>query len=298
MEPQRISPAVTLDLEPADQQSPTRLSHPASGAAAPRQTVTPYVRVGGLPIIALSRQAWTAKIVATCLRRRVRRGQQPVFLTSANGNVLSRYATNPQFRELLDQADGIDADGQPLVVASRLLTRTPIPERCATTDLFHDLADAGSAHGIRYYLLGGKEAINAAAATAATDRHAGLVIAGRHHGYFTSEAETQLVAEINAAAPDILWVGLGVPYEQAFVVRNRARLTSVGVIKTCGGLFDFVAGKNTRAPQWMQDAALEWLYRLYLEPRRLFWRYAITNVHTTWLLALKTRDMPGPHKTW
>ena len=86
----------------------------------------------------------------------------------------------------------------------------------------------------------------------------------------------------------MLWVGLGVPYEQAFVARNKAQLTHVGVVKTCGGLFDFVAGKNTRAPQWMQDHALEWAYRLWLEPRRLFWRYVTTNIATVVLLALRT----------
>ena len=85
-----------------------------------------------------------------------------------------------------------------------------------------------------------------------------------------------------------MWVGLGVPREHAFVVRKEAQLTGVGLIKTCSGLFDFVAGKNTRAPQWMQDYALEWLYRLWLEPRRLFWRYVTTNIVSMVLLAMKT----------
>jgi N-acetylglucosaminyldiphosphoundecaprenol N-acetyl-beta-D-mannosaminyltransferase len=254
--------------------------------------VPPVVRVGGLPITALSRKAWAAHIVAEALARRGSQSGQPRFYTSANGHVISRYARDPQFRDLMNAADGIDADGQPLVIASKLLTRTPIPERTATTDTFHDVAQVGAAVGLRYFLLGGSEDINAAAASAVMVGNPGLIVSGRHNGYFTSSDEAAIVAAINAAAPDVLWVGLGVPKEHAFVVRNRKRLTGVGVIKTCGGLFDFVAGKNPRAPQWMQDWSLEWLYRLAREPRRLFWRYATTNLHSLVLMAARTSDQP------
>ena len=79
-----------------------------------------------------------------------------------------------------------------------------------------------------------------------------------------------MVAEINEAQPDVLWVGLGVPAEQTFCLRHREPLVAVGVVKTSGGLFDFLAGKNRRAPEWMQASGLEWLFRVWLEPRRLF----------------------------
>jgi len=95
--------------------------------------------------------------------------------------------------------------------------------------------------------------------------------------YFSRDEEDEVIAEINAARPDILWVGLGVPLEQQFIERNIDRLTGVGVIKTSGGLFDFISGKNARAPAWMQAAGLEWLYRVWLEPRRLAMRYLTTN---------------------
>jgi exopolysaccharide biosynthesis WecB/TagA/CpsF family protein len=218
-------------------------------------------------------------------------GGAPLFLTSANGNVVSRYARDQEFRRQVDSADAIDADGQPLVVASRWMTRTPIPERAATTDLFHDVGARGAKHGLRIYLLGGTEEVNITASVVALQRHPGLVLAGRRDGYFSREEEDAVVARINAARPDILWVGLGVPFEHAFVMRNRHRLTGVGIIKTCGGLFDFIAGRHQRAPQWMQDHSLEWAYRVWREPQRLFWRYATTNVHALMLLALRTRDV-------
>ncbi len=250
----------------------------------------PVVRVGGLPIIALSRKDWAKKLVDEAVERRGRPFGPPRFYTSANGNVISLYARDPQFRDLVDTADGIDADGQPVVIASKLLTRTPIPERAATTDTFHDIASAGAELGLSYYLLGGEDRINAAAAAIVTQANPGLIVTGRRNGYFLLADEAAIVAEINAAKPDVLWVGLGVPREHAFIVRNRHRLTGVGVIKSCGGLFDFVAGKHTRAPKWMQDWSLEWLYRLAREPRRLFWRYATTNVHSLILIAARTSD--------
>jgi exopolysaccharide biosynthesis WecB/TagA/CpsF family protein len=78
-----------------------------------------------------------------------------------------------------------------------------------------------------------------------------------------------------------------VPAEQVFACKNRDKLRNVGVIKTSGGLFDFLSGKTRRAPQWMQSGGLEWLYRLLLEPRRLFFRYLTTNPHALYLLLTK-----------
>jgi len=85
------------------------------------------------------------------------------------------------------------------------------------------------------------------------------------------------LTEINALAPDILWLGLGVPIEQKFVLDHSHLLPNVGLIKTSGGLFNHISGRNPRAPLWMQRAGFEWLWRVLMEPRRLFWRYLTTN---------------------
>jgi N-acetylglucosaminyldiphosphoundecaprenol N-acetyl-beta-D-mannosaminyltransferase len=85
------------------------------------------------------------------------------------------------------------------------------------------------------------------------------------------------------------------PAEQSFAARNRDRLHGVGLIKTSGGLFDFVSGKNSRAPAWLQQIGLEWAYRIYLEPRRLAGRYLLTNPHAIFLLLTRTgRSDSGP----
>src|SRR5262249_15210041 len=146
----------------------------------------------------------------------------------------------------------------------------------ATTDFIHDAAKAAVAHGLKIFLLGATEQANADCADVLHRLYPGLEIAGRHNGYFKQDDEAAICEAINASGADIVFVGLSVPFEYEFAVRNKHRLRA-GWLVTCGGCFNFVTGAYRRAPRWMQDASLEWLYRLAREPRRLFWRYAVTN---------------------
>ena len=243
----------------------------------------PWVPVGGLPLAVIDRANSAQLMIDAAVGRRGGGGPPPV-ITSANGQVISMCGRDPRIRGLFLSADLIHADGMPLVFASRWKCRTPLPERVATTDLFHDVARLAETRGATFYLLGGKPDVIATAACKIREQYPRLAIAGVRHGYFGREETAQVIADINAARPDILWIGMGVPNEQLFSHHHRAQLTNVGVIKTSGGLFDFIAERNSRAPQWMQAAGLEWLYRLALEPRRLFLRYIITNPHALYLL--------------
>lgn len=243
----------------------------------------PQIIVGGVPIAVIDRAA-SADWMVRAARERPR-GTSPLFLTSANGEVLARAASDQDFARMLAEADQIVADGQPLVMASRLRCRTALPERVATTDLFHDVARRAEAEGLSFYLFGASPEENARAVQGVRARYPRLIIAGACHGYLTGEALDAKLAEIDALAPDILWLGLGVPNEHRFVQRHRAALCHVGVIKTSGGLFNFLSGTRPRAPLWMQKASLEWAWRVWLEPRRLFWRYAITNPVALYLMA-------------
>jgi exopolysaccharide biosynthesis WecB/TagA/CpsF family protein len=218
-------------------------------------------------------------------------GGAPPLITSANGQVLSMCARDPYVRDLFDAADLIHADGTPLVLASRLRADVPLPERVATTDLFHDVAQRAEAREASFYLLGATAEVVARAVAQVRLKYPRLTIAGHRSGYFSADEEREVVAEIDAARPDILWVGMGAPAEQRFCLRHRARLSNVGLIKTSGGLFDFVSGKNSRAPGWMQAIGLEWAYRMALEPRRLAYRYLTTNPHAAYLL-LTSRTRP------
>jgi exopolysaccharide biosynthesis WecB/TagA/CpsF family protein len=220
-----------------------------------------------------------------------RRGlwRYPAYLTSTNGEVTYRCAVSASERSLFLQADAIHADGMPHVFVSRLRCDIALPERVATSDLFDDVACEAQARGATMFLLGATEFSNATAARLVKTRFPGLKLVGHRSGFFRNEdEEIGVCGQIAELAPDILWVSMGVPREQRFVVRHRHRLTSVGVIKTSGGLFDFLAGFKPRAPVWMQDAGLEWVWRACLEPRRLGWRYLKTNPLALYLLLVKS----------
>ena len=247
------------------------------------------LKIGGMRIAQLDRAGTADLMIAAALRRRSDPGP-PSYFTSANGQVLSLVAASPFVSWLFSEADLVSADGQPMVLASRWLTNTPLPERVATTDLFHDVAARAVVGGISFYFLGSTPDENARAVASVRARYPGLQITGARDGFF-SRAEARAVAtDIARARPDILWVAMGIPREQEFVVRNRQALAGVGVVKTSGGLFNFLSGTRSRAPDWMQRAGLEWLYRTYQEPQRLFWRYATTNLKATYLLIIGTHD--------
>jgi len=211
---------------------------------------------------------------------------RPLYLTSANGEVLARCSTEPMTDRLFRAADLINADGQPLVTVSRLKSSTPLPERVATTDLFHDVAARAERLGLSFYLLGASEDENRKARERTRALYPRLNIIGGSHGYLDAAGLERRAAVIDALAPDILWVALGVPREQEFCARFAHRLRNVGVIKTSGGLFNFLSGSRARAPLWMQRFGLEWAFRVAQEPRRLFRRYARD---VGWLVVLTAR---------
>jgi N-acetylglucosaminyldiphosphoundecaprenol N-acetyl-beta-D-mannosaminyltransferase len=217
------------------------------------------------------------------------RPEGPYYFTSVNGEVLARRVFDTEFARLIDNADSIAADGQPLVSASHLFSRNPLPERVATTDLYPVVALLAQQTGASFYLLGGSEEANRAAFEATRRAAPNLKILGRSHGFLEGRRLAEKVDEINALAPDMLWLAMGVPLEQHFVRDYAPRLKNVKIIKTSGGLFDFIGGTKRRAPKWMQRRGLEWAFRLGLEPKRLAKRYLTTNPVAAFLLLTQTR---------
>ena len=252
----------------------------------------PVEIVGGLPIAVIDRARSARLMIDVAMARR--NSQKPALVfTSANGQVLSMCARHSDIRQLFLDADLIHADGMPIVLASRLLSRNPLPERVATTDLFHDVAKLAQSSGTTFYMLGGTNAIIELAVRRVRALYPALTIVGHRDGYFSRDQELEVIDKINRTQPDVLWLGMGAPAEQQFAMRNRDRLRRVGIVKTAGGLFDFLSGRARRAPKWMQSAGLEWAFRTLLEPRRLAGRYIMTNPHALFLLATRTRNSPG-----
>lgn len=195
---------------------------------------------------------------------------------SVNGQGLSDYHTDEAFRKPYARADYLHADGMSIVFGTRLFGRKSCRERIATTDWFHDIVQDARCRDVRHFLLGAEQSVLDKTVAVLEQTYPHMIIAGAHHGYFTPEEAPAVVARINAAKADILWVALGRPKQEAFAAAWYESLDVVW-IKTCGGLFDFISGKSSRAPQIIQDVGLEWAYRLFREPKRLLWRYLKTN---------------------
>jgi N-acetylglucosaminyldiphosphoundecaprenol N-acetyl-beta-D-mannosaminyltransferase len=261
---------------------------PACASADPEPKST--LSIGGIKTTRLTRAELADRLLEDIGRARAGKLPLPRLAFSSNGSVIAAYHSDPGYRYLMDRADLIDADGMPLVIASRLLCRTPLRERVATTDFIEDACRVAEREGIRFYFLGAAPGMADKAAQRLRQRYPELQIVGVRNGYFSTSEEAEICADVVRLRADVLWVGLGSPRQEVFAVANKARLPGVAWIRTCGGLFDHMAGTVSRAPLWMQNAGLEWLHRAFKEPRRLGPRYLMTNPLAAFHLMTKTYD--------
>ncbi len=194
---------------------------------------------------------------------------------SINAAKLVSLKKQPELREVVERCQLINADGQAVVWASRLLG-DPLPERVAGIDLMKGLMVMSEAHGYRVFILGARPEVLQTAIGKLREQHPKLVIAGSHHGYFSDEESLEIATEIRATRSDILFVAMTSPRKEQWLGEYGLTL-DVPLVMGVGGSIDIVAGTARRAPNIWQRAGLEWLYRLLQEPRRLARRYIVTN---------------------
>jgi N-acetylglucosaminyldiphosphoundecaprenol N-acetyl-beta-D-mannosaminyltransferase len=192
----------------------------------------------------------------------------PYHLITANPEIVMKHQDDPELQKIIREADLITPDGVGIVLASKWQGE-PIAERVTGYDLLIGLLEEGNRRGWSFYFLGADEITNKLAAAKIKQQYEQVRIAGRHHGFFTSEEEAAIVAEIEAAGPDILVVALGAPGAEKWISRNKPRLRSKLAFGV-GGSLDIIAGKVKRAPVFWQRLNLEWLHRLLSQPSR--WR--------------------------
>lgn len=245
------------------------------------------VVIGGIPVDRLDANEWCTQLISDWRAVKTGRGRCKV-VTTANGQVVSLFATNPAYRQAVLAADHVAADGMSVVKASRWPNREIIPERVSTTDWFHDAARAAAQEGLKFYMIGATEEANAQAVDRVLKLHPQLQMAGRRNGYFKDEEIPRIAQEVAASGADVLWLAVGNPRQVIIAHQFKALLPQLTWVRTCGGLFDFLAGDRARAPLFLQKAGLEWAWRAALEPRRLLWRYMTTNVHSTFLMAFRS----------
>lgn len=254
------------------------------------------VWVWGVPFTPL-----TLAQTVTAVGELIEAGESTYFIT-ANTHYAMLTAENLDLLSINQQAAFIVADGAPLVWASRW-QRSPLPERVAGSDLIFALCAKAAHEGYRVFFLGGAQGVAEQAARRLGALYPELKIVGADCPPFrelTSEEQALLAARIRSARPDLLIAAYTMPKGERWLAANLAAVgVPVGV--NVGAAIDFAAGRVRRAPRWMQAAGLEWAFRLVLEPRRLFTRYA----RNAWfILRMVMRDLAralgqrqGPHST-
>lgn len=192
------------------------------------------------------------------------RGDKAAYVVTPNAEIAYEALHDGQLREMLNGADLMLPDGAGVVLASKLL-RTPVKQKVAGVDFAAGLLGILERNGQSLYLLGGKPGIGELAAQKMLEAHPQLRIAGIADGYFRDEAP--VIEKINASGADALFVCLGAPKQERFMVQHRQEL-HVHLMAGLGGSLDAFAGTVQRAPAWMIRLNLEWLYRLIREPKR------------------------------
>jgi N-acetylglucosaminyldiphosphoundecaprenol N-acetyl-beta-D-mannosaminyltransferase len=253
---------------PAAAVAPPRTA-PAPAPTQPTAVRLPRREILGAPVDLADSDTWVL-----ALRRWLTDGT-PGTAIGVNANLVNLARRDPALSAAISAADLAYADGQAVVWASRLLG-WPVAERLPTTDMVHPLCAMLAETGASVFLFGGEQGVAADAAAALLARHPGLIVAGYSHGYVPRDREDELIALINASGAQVVLVGMGDPLQQMWVARNRDRLRAK-VVLTCGGLFNWVNGKQPRPPAWLVSMGMEWAWRLAFEPRRLWKRYVVGN---------------------
>lgn len=211
---------------------------------------------------------------------RVVRADAHMYIVTANVDHIVRCQTDPLFRDAYNNAGTVVCDGKPLIWMSRLFGM-PLKEKLSGSDLVGDLSEFAAKSGLSVYFFGAADGVAAKTAENLQQRIPDLKIAGvcsPPMEFYRDDAQTAAAVEsISQARPDICFVALGSPQQEIWMYKCH-RECGAAVMIGVGASFDFLAGRIKRAPRWMQSAGLEWVWRLCLEPRRLWRRYLIDDM--------------------
>lgn len=206
------------------------------------------------------------------------------YICLANVHMFCEAHSDAEFLDTVNGADMVAADGKPLTWALRLLYGVR-QERIAGMDLLPTLIRSAAENRVSIYFYGGSHKVIEAAIKTALIQYPDLKIAGAYCPPFralSDREENDIVQKINDASPHLVFVALGCPKQEKWMASMNGKVHAVMV--GVGGAVSVFAGMQRRAPEWMQQAGLEWCYRLMQEPRRLFKRYAATNSRFVWIV--------------
>jgi N-acetylglucosaminyldiphosphoundecaprenol N-acetyl-beta-D-mannosaminyltransferase len=200
------------------------------------------------------------------------------YVSVCNVHTVMECQQDSKMRAAVNGAGIATPDGMPLVWLGRAKSHRTV-QRVYGPDLMLGLCDLSAQKGYTHYFYGGAEGIPELLSQRLTERSPSLRVVGAYSPPFrplTAEEDAEIVRQINAVRPDVIWVGLGTPKQDLWMAAHRDQLEAP-VLIAVGAAFDFHAGRKKQAPCWMQRNGLEWLFRLLSEPRRLWKRYLVYN---------------------
>jgi N-acetylglucosaminyldiphosphoundecaprenol N-acetyl-beta-D-mannosaminyltransferase len=259
---------LTVEAEPEAKTA----THPVSA----RLPMPPRFVLGKIPVDRITMDYASVLMVEALLHR----GEMPpLTVVGPNAHLVTMAETDARFAEAMCDADLAVPDGISVVIASRVLG-APIPERVTGGDLMERICAESAHYGFRVFFLGGLLGAALMAAHHLRSRYPGLQICGTYCppvGFENDPAEMEKIRRTIAdASPDLICVAFGAPKQEIWMQENRLEF-NVGAMMAVGAALDTQAGLRRRAPRWIQAIALEWLFRLLMEPRRLWRRYLIGN---------------------
>jgi len=216
----------------------------------------------------------TLKETIEIIDSNIRNNIKTIYMDINTDKIVYAYENNYMF-DIINSCDIVNPDGMAVFWASKFLGK-PLKERIAGVDLFVELIKVSAEKGYRIYFLGAKQEVLEKMIKNIKEKFNNEIIAGYRNGYFEENEEERIVEMINDSGAEILFIGITSPKKELFIERNRDKL-NVNFIMGVGGSFDVLAGHIKRAPIWVQKIGMEWLYRVYQEPRRLWKRYAVSN---------------------
>lgn len=225
------------------------------------------ITILGLPVDAISYDLWLAQIERWVIEKRENPNSQPRHVCTINPEFIMMAQRDVNFHNILTRAALCVPDGIGLVLAARWLG-TPLPGRVTGSDGVPLIAAQAAKAGWKLFLLGAAPSIAEQAANVLRRQNPNLQIVGSYSGSPAPEDEDAIVAMINASGADLLFVAYGAPEQDKWIARNLPRL-NVAMAMGVGGTLDFIAGVVPRAPLWMRQMGLEWLFRLILQPWRI-----------------------------
>ena len=226
-----------------------------------REDTPKRVRILGMPIDVLTMEECIERIDGFV------RSDKPHLVITADSSGIVQAQTDPVLADLYQSADLVTPDSSGVVWAMRRAGH-PVPSRVSGVDIVDRICATSAERGWRIFFLGAAPGVAEAAADRMRLRHPGCNIVGARHGYFATEEDAVVAAEIAETKPDLLFVAMGIPRQEKFI-RATESIIGAKVAMGVGGTFDVFSGKVRRAPKALQAVKMEWAWRLAQNPKKI-----------------------------